>query len=272
MIKYIFSLLCIILSGFAFTQNSLNVETEYLKLILVQKNSELAADNYRNAELVADSVIYKQSKNKNQVSNFFIELAKSYNLNNDYNMVALSILRQQFLFANKNQDILAKDLFFDACYKLNIKKEKIQEIYNLKEKINSDFKNNMLLFLQASIMLNKKELNKINLRYSNFYKTLTTQYPYWLHQWEFFTKIRVKNKKIISLIAFDKINTEKKLIDYLSDKQQKYVLLKAEKYYRKNKALNQAKYYLQQYKSKDLSFIEKIIAFNRKVLILTPII
>ena len=116
-----------------FSQNSLLVEIEYLKLIKAQNNIELAFDNYRNAELVADSVIFKQSNNK-KVSDFFIELAKSYALNKDYENQALSVLRQQFLFADKSKNIIAKDLFLDACFKLNITKESALEIYKLQEK------------------------------------------------------------------------------------------------------------------------------------------
>ncbi len=268
MMRYIFILLSLFFSTFLFSQNSLKVETEYLKLIFIQQNKYLAADNYRNAELIADSIIYNNKINKTRASEFFIELAKSYNLNNDYGNSAISILRQQFLFADKTYDLLAKQMFFDACYKLNIKKNKIIEIYNLRKKTTNNFSNNMLVFLQATIKLNQKKLNKKIIKYSNFYKTISNDYPFWLHQWEFFNTIKIKNKKILPLIAFEKTHAQKKLIDYLSEKQQKYVLFKAEKYYRKNKAINQAKYYLQEYKNKNLSFFEKVKAFNQKILIL----
>ncbi len=270
MIRYLFFIL-FGLPFFVFSQNSLKVEIEYLKLLSVQNNSELIADNYRNAELVADSIIFAKSDNK-QIAEFFLQLAKSYSLNKNYENQAFSILRQQFLFKNKNYDLPAKDLFLDACFKLNIEKEYALNILELKNKQTQDFNNNFLLFIEAAIKLNKKNLNKNILKYISFYKTISNNYPFWLHQWEFFTTISVKQKNMLSFINFDKQNTDKSLINFIPEKQQKYVILKAEKYFRKNKAIKQAKFYLQKYKSYDLSFFEKIKALNRKILILTPVI
>ncbi|RLD48744.1 MAG: hypothetical protein DRI94_12050, partial [Bacteroidetes bacterium] len=159
-----------------------------------------------------------------------------------------------------------------ACFKLNIEKEYALNILELKNKQTQDFNNNFLLFIEAAIKLNKKNLNKNILKYISFYKTISNNYPFWLHQWEFFTTINVKQKNMLSFINFDKQNTDKSLINFIPEKQQKYVILKAEKYFRKNKAIKQAKFYLQKYKSYDLSFFEKIKTLNRKILILTPVI
>lgn len=252
---------------FLYSQNnSLNVEIEYLKLINSQQNFEIIADNYRNAELIADSIIYKKSKSEN-ASEFFVLLAQSYSLNNDYKNQAISILRQQLLFPNKKYDIISKDILYDACYKMNIAKENIDEVYYLNKKITESFENNFLIFLKAAIKLNEKELNQELIKYINFYKTINTNYPFWLKQWECFNKIKIKNKKILTLVNFDVKDTNKKLFEFLPDNKQKYILLKAEKYFRKNDAKKQAEFYLKLYTEHELTFIEKIRVLTQKILI-----
>jgi len=63
----------------------LGVEGTEKLAIAIAYSQFISCDNKQiyepDAELIADSVIFKQSKKTNQTAFFFIELAKSYNLN-----------------------------------------------------------------------------------------------------------------------------------------------------------------------------------------------
>ena len=255
--KYTISIILFFVFFNSFSQQSLFAEYDYLRILNTQNNKELTKGNFYNAELVAEKLVVLKSENS-FASHYFLELAKNYFLVENFEMAAFTILRQQYLFPNEEINISAEKVLQESCYRLNKSKEEISKIFDpTSVRISTlEFDKRLKFLLKSTILLNQKELNTIGLKYLGYYKISSKNLTYWQKQWEFFTLINVKNSKRLDLIKFD-TKTNKKLYETLSDADKKYVLLKAEKHYRKDKARNQAKYYNQEYKSLNLSFTEK---------------
>ena len=65
------------LNTYLLGQKNVLVEFKYLELINSQSNIKLCADNYRNSELISDSIIFNKYYSKIN-SYFYLELARSY--------------------------------------------------------------------------------------------------------------------------------------------------------------------------------------------------
>ncbi len=241
----------------SFSQRNLRTEYDYLVILNNQNNKELTKGNFYNAEIIADNIAFMKSRN-DYAAPFLIELAKNYFSVEEFEMAAFTVLRQQYLCPNIKINNVAEKILTESCYRLNKSKEEISKIFDpTSVRISTQsFDKRLKFLLKSTIILNQKELNTIGLKYLGYYKISSKNLTYWQKQWEFFTLINVKNSKRLDLIKFD-TKTNKKLYETLDDADKKYVLLKAEKYCRKNKAKKQAKYYKQEYKNLNLNLTEK---------------
>ncbi len=260
MIKYIFLLLLLISANRLYSQKNVLVEYKYIQLVNAQGDEELAQDNYRNAEIICDSII----------SNFFIypenaylffELAKSYELNDEYGMMAFSLLRQRCLAPNDSFNTEGERMFEEASLRLQMTHIQSKKLYNdnMPKKITDD---NYQIYLanlyQSSIFLFDPKVDGKLMNYYSVYNTQKVEIDSLHRQWHFLTMIDLgmkKKKKILTLISK---SANKKEYQTANNKLYKRELMRAEHYYRKSGANAEAKYYLEEYKKQDLNIFNKI--------------
>ncbi len=251
---------------YTYSQNSAFIEWKYLELTNTQNDAYLSADNYRNAELVADSIIFNQDESYPN-DHFFIELSRSYAINKEHALQAFSILRQQCLFPNDSLNNIAVNDFIDACLKINIEKDRAVKIFKNTNKADNfkSFSDKLNLLIESSIQLYNKQTDIIILRYLEYYKSLNRNPSFVISQWAFLSKIKLGEKKKNK--AFD-INREKQFsrMWQVEDlKLQKRIIMRAEHYYAKNNAKGEARYYLSKYNKLDLNIFNKFQMTWRKL-------
>jgi hypothetical protein len=269
-IKIIISSIIVIIfiSQYTNAQSNAFFEWKYLELTNVQNDANLAADNYRNSELIADSLIFNQDENYPNC-HFFIELSRSYAINNENGLQAFSLLRQHCLYPNDSLAAIAIDNFVEACLKMQIEKEKAVKIFKDANRASNykSFSDKLNLLIESSIQLYDEQTEAILLRYLDFYQSLGRKPSFAVSQWAFLSKIKLgENKKQLAIEA----NKDKQFsnIWQVEDlKLQKRVIMRAEHFYAKNNAKGEARYYLSEYKNLDLNFFNKFQMAWRKMLL-----
>ena len=191
-IKFTTIILLLVLIGHnAFGQKS-NVfyEYKYLELTNTQGDLEVIKDNYRNAELVSDSIIINLDENYIN-AHFYYELANAYKLNNEYGMWAFSLLRQLILFPNDSLKRAGAESFVIACSTLKFENIDAIGIYKKSaEGINTkSFSARLELLMEQSIELWDKDVEKVLKRYVYQFEKLNTSKSIKIKQWEFLNKI-----------------------------------------------------------------------------------
>ncbi len=133
MVKTISILIFLFLVTKAGAQFSTKVEYEYLKLLNNGSPKSLHEDNFRNAELVFDSLILKP--NDRFGAKFLKELAASYSFCEEEELAIYTAIRQLSLFSNDSINYESQKIL-----NLNMLKEgfSILQIQNLLKEINNE--------------------------------------------------------------------------------------------------------------------------------------
>jgi len=166
------------------------IEYKYLELTNFQNNIDVIEDNYRNAEVVSDSIIINQDENYIN-AHFYYELAKAYKLGGKSGMCAFSLLRQLILFSNDSLRNGGIQSFIDACANLEIDKSKAVNIYKTGAKgpNTKNFTARLELLIEQSIELYDKEVEKILKQYTFQYEKNTPNSSLKIKQWKYLSDI-----------------------------------------------------------------------------------
>jgi len=260
MMRYLFIIVVMISAMQLFSQKNVLVEYKYLQLVNAQEDQELAHNNYRNAEIICDSIIF--NSNTSQISAYlFFELAKSYQLNQEYGMMAFSLLRQSCLSPNDSFSVEGQRLFEEAALRLQLTHKQAKLLYNNTETKNigkSDYPAQLSLLYQNSILLFDANVDAKLMNYYSFYNTQKLEIDYMHQQWQFLTMIDLGMKKKKRILSQTSVNSEKEYWQIEDNKLHKRLLMRAEHFYRKSGANAEAKYYLEEYKKLELNIFNKI--------------
>jgi len=174
------------------------IEYKYLELTNSQMNLDVIQDNYRNAEIVSDSIINNQYENYIN-AHFYYELANAYKLGDEYGMWAFSILRQLILFPNDSLRNGGIQSFVEACTKLEIDKSKAVNIYKtgVKGPNTKGFTARLELLIEQSIELYNKDIENVLKRYIYQLEKNSDRVSLKIQQWKYLTSIDldIKSKK-----------------------------------------------------------------------------
>lgn len=266
---FILILIFLGLSANLLGQKNVLVEFKYLELINAQSDAKLCNDNYRNSELISDSIIFNKYLATIN-SHFYLELARSYAINNENAMVAFSILRQQCIAPNNGFDKEALRMFEEASLRLNITHKtasKIFESCNHIGKSKASFMQKLSSLYDNSILLFNDEIDDKLMHYFSFYNTNNNYVTFSQYQWEYFNRINlgIKKKQKI-LIASNKASETKNYWKVDDLKLQKRVIMRSEHYYRKSGAKAEAKLFIEEYRKLDIGFFNKFQAGWRSML------
>lgn len=255
-----------ILPNTSFSQSNAFIEWKYLQLTNVQNDAPLAADNYRNAELIADSLVFNQDENYPN-AHFFVELSKSYAINNENGLQAFSILRQHCLYPNDSLKSLSINIFVEACLRMQIDKDKAVKIFKDANKASNykSFSDKLNLLIESSIQLYDKNTDAILLRYLDYYQSIGRKPSYQVSQWAFLTKIKLGESKKSRVMDINKDKQYSNIWKVENPKLQKRIIMRAEHYYTKEKAKGESKYYLSEYKKLDINIFNRFQLLWRKV-------
>ncbi len=252
----------------SFAQSPALIEWKYLQLINVQNDAKLIADDYRNAELVSDSIIYNEDESYPN-AHFYAELAKSYQLNKKNGLWAFSLLRQHCLFPNDSLQREGIVNFVEACYRLDIPKARAVKIFKEANKAKNfkAFSDKLNLLIESSINLYDSETDVILMRYLSFYNSLGNVPSYRLRQWAYLTKINLHAKKKERVLELNNGLQFTKLWQVDDSALQKRILMRAEHYYRKQGAKAEARNYLSLYKMQNVTIFNRIQMLWRRLLL-----
>ncbi|MCD6090272.1 MAG: hypothetical protein J7J72_02115 [Bacteroidales bacterium] len=215
-----------------FTQN-LKVEYRYLCLVKTQPK-QLIIDNLRNAEIMADSLMFSKSKPDNLSSLFFMELGNNYAAVHKPELAIYSFLRQRFCFPNDSISIFVeKQIKLNALY-LDIDKQLIDYLiqksapYNISENTEANL-NNLIYYVSK---IETKVLTPILVHQIELMNSKGIPLLNYLLKWEELTQISIPLGDKMSFLNQD-FNTLE-----LSKKQFYYSYLT--RYYLRNKAWKSA--------------------------------
>jgi len=255
--KKIISIFILLL--FVFKLNSQNIETEikYLKIINLQ-DKKLINDNLRNAEICAYKLIQNPDSFKTLGAFFYKELAKSYFITENYNLVVLSYLRQRCFFPERKDSEVAK-YYNNAIGKIKKSDNKLlTELYKNTElkKIPKSYDKQFQLFLKYLYKLGFKNACKFEILYSDLYRknNKKSNIPYWISQHNFYTKIGIQSDKKKEFYLFSKIGNKFFIPNFLSKKEKKKICNKALKYYLHFKNKTKVKEYVKFCKENDINY------------------
>jgi len=257
-----------IIHNTSYSQSSAFIEWKYLELTNLQNDASLSADNYRNAELVADSLVFNQNESYPN-SHFFIELSRSYAINNESGLQAFSLLRQHCLYPNDSLNVLAINLFVEACLKMQIDKEKAIKIYkdaNIANNFKS-YSDKLNLLIESAIQLYDTKTDAIVMRYLEYYQSLGRKPSFQTLQWAFLTKIKLGDNKKAKSLALNKGITQPNIWQIDNSKLQKRIVMRAEHYYAKENAKGEAKYFLSEYKKLDINIFNRFQMAWRRIIL-----
>ncbi len=179
------------------------VEAKYLAMINGSGDRALIADNLRNAEMVADSIIAKHLTDV-YASQVLANLARSYYLTGDYHLAFLSVVRY-LLFVPEG------DMFYDqmtglldyVCARMgkNCPADLKNDILSRSTKFNT-WEGKMNYLLQTAIALNDKHLKdwifeKINLYQQTGRQPLSKD----VLRWAYYVNIGISPVKASKLIV-----------------------------------------------------------------------
>ncbi|OYT10974.1 MAG: hypothetical protein B6I18_06325 [Bacteroidetes bacterium 4572_112] len=258
--RYILILLVLISVTNLFSQDNVLIEFKYLQLVNAQGDKDLAEDNYRNAEIICDSIIINSHISEVNAHMFF-ELAKSYELNEEYGLMAFSLLRQRCLAPNDSFNIEGQRLFEEACLRLQLTHKQARLLYYNTETKNitkNNYPAQLSILYQNSILLFDASVDAKLMKYYSLYNTQKLEIDYMHQQWQFLTMIDLGMKKKKRILSQKSVNSQKEYWEIEDNKLHKRVLMRAEHYYRKSDANAEAKYYLEEYKKLELSVFNKI--------------
>ncbi len=220
-----------------------NTKTEYKYLLLVNnQNTELIFDNLKNAEIVADEIIFGGKSTDKFAGMFFLELTESYFLTENYQKSLLSFFRAKYLFPSDTANDAYLKIAKESAMRCGLSSQIIEKIIETdnSEIINEKFDERILIMLKELINCNLSELYFEIYKYSEAYAILSSKkMPSWLQQWNFYVDIQIPNDKILQLINYsaENLNEAYKSCD---ENSQKIILIYSIKYYIENEHCKKA--------------------------------
>ncbi len=196
-------LLFLLLSLPLFSQIDYKAELAYLETVNSQNDKFLIKDNLRNAEIVADSLIWGNDSGIDE-HEFFALLSRSYFIIGDYTMAIISALRAQLLFPAKDERLY--DMVLYSLKKTDLSDpdvEVITAVVKSGEKMKED--KAKLELLKYMILLENKSVTKFIENYSYNLRNTTLGLPLWVYQWDAMTLSGIK------------ISRKKQALDFSSD-------------------------------------------------------
>jgi hypothetical protein len=215
---------------------SQNLQSEYRYLTLVKtQQKKLIYDNLRNAEIVADSLLFSKTLDKKTASLFLMELGNNYSALKKAEFALFSFLRQRFCFPTDTISLFVeKQMRFNALL-LNIDKQMIEfiiqksAVYNLSD--NKEENLNKLIYWASKI--ETKDLNPLLLHHLDLMNAKGYSLIDDVLKWEDLTRISFPIKHKAFFLAHD--------FDSLDFAHQKRYYKYQTCYLLKNKAWNRAK-------------------------------
>ncbi len=264
MIKTIYTLsVLLFITNIVIAQFSTKTELRYLQLVNKQQNIKLIEGNLFNAELTADSIIIKKS-NSSINSEFFFQLASSYFYTARYDLALFSLLRQRCLFPNEAVENESEPLFYELAYRNSLTDSVAINLWNssaISDNKSLNFNKQLINLLHFSIGISTKATNTYIYNVGMLLRSFNANIPSWYKQWEFLTLIGIDNESKRIIIKHSN-NLDSSIYNQIdNNKLRNKVYRKAICHYKHNHSNNQAAKLLNEYKSQDLSFCERIGAF-----------
>jgi hypothetical protein len=215
------------LIGFSTAGFSQNLLSEYRYLALVKTQpKQLIKDNLRNAEIIADSLMFSGTKDNQTASLFFMELGNNYSIVNKHELAIFSYLRQRFCFPN---DIIRlnveKQIRLNAMH-LNIDNQIIDNLilksapYNLSENAATNL--NSLIYWISKI--ETKNLTPLLLHQIDLMKANGIAQIDYLLKWEDISRIAIPLKYKPDYLYNDFNNLDSKQKQFYYKAQLRYFL------------------------------------------------
>jgi len=246
------------------SQFSTSTELQYLQLINKQGDKRLIADNLRNAELAADSIITQHSNNLLNAY-FFAELGKSYFLVKQYDKALLSFFRQHYLFPNDSADRETKNLFFETAFHCHFTDNEISQFWDV-SKMNVSFNKRLIIFLEQAPQIHSRHLRPYILKIGNFLKSTGEPVPIFYHQWESLVTVNMRErhlKTILPLLVNNSTPVYKQV--QIAKRLRLKIYRKTIRHFLHINAYRQAFVLLNDYRTnEDLSFFQKADALIKR--------
>jgi len=203
--KVISSILSVFLTINVFAQFSLGTELTYIQNINSQQRKDLIKDNIVNAEQCADRIIEFEDRGP-LASLFLMELAYSYKQIGEEELALFNMLKQRILAPNDSLSPQSEVFFTEICFEndLGTLETKALRLTTEDGNIPNNYNQALILLLEKSIQLYKKELNPSISTTGQFLKLKQDFIPNWYNDWEYLTMIRMKEKHKKQIIDFDK--------------------------------------------------------------------
>ena len=212
----------------------------------------LHRQNYHNAELVCDTLFLKPGNPLG--ARFLVELAKSYSVTKNWNMVVFTIIRQRAAFPNDSFDITGIKTLEIAARHLNFTNEEINLII---ERTKADkYSSHQLGWYNSITTAYYLVTHKLDKEIQHLAELYQNQYP---------NDNNMVIKEINTIILYNipprirseiinrEAKNQKDWTGGLSKKHKMIFLRKEIKYYKKNKAKRQARITLKEYKSQGMN-------------------
>ncbi len=239
-------------------QFQLTTEFKYLHIINSQENTQLIVNNLSQAESQVDSLLLIDVDNELSAK-YLLELARSYQLLEDYEHALFSVLKQRCFFpsdANSDNSLI---ILKQYAYELNMNEQMYNELRRATQlKSPLPKREAMELLIKWTIRTDLNLVNEIDQ-----YNYLLNQYdvaksPFWLRQWYFYRQIEIKRNQLLPLIMFNtELGNEQELISKQKSEVRKMLYRKAFDFYYDQSYCLKASEILNSYEKENLTKKER---------------
>ena len=250
--KLLSTYIFLLISISSFSQFSVETELKYLTIIHKQGVIDLIDGNLKNAELTADSLIYRGQRAEIN-SKFFKELSISYFLTKEYELALFTLLEQRTLFPDPLVEKQSQLLFMESAYRCNLPDSLTKYLWNETLFISApkNLTDGIEKCLELSVKLEKKELQKQIDKLGQELRNKIEIVPVWYQHWEFLTLIQMNEKYKNEILTYAKDN--KAIYKQITNqKLQKKTYRKAIKHYIRSDSFVQARTVLKEYNERKL--------------------
>lgn len=203
--KLLYIFLLIIINTATWAQFSLNTEYAYLTHINSQNNKSLITDNLRNAEMTLQSLRFTKNDTTKLKSRFYLSLANSHFLLNNYENVLFLILEQRSLFPLAEADEFAQKIFMASGSNFKIPAKKLRRLLDesAAEKHSNHIRQRHLNAIELQIKLNLPDLDAaIGQHIASLSNFDRQENPHAVQQWQFYKQIGLKHAQILPILDF----------------------------------------------------------------------
>lgn len=240
----------------AIGQFSVKDENQYLKLINKGNDKRLHKQNFHTAELLVDSLfIYEKTPLSSQ---YLLELAQSYSITKNWEMVIFSIIRQRAVFPNDSLNTKGVNLLTKAANHLNLTSQEVETVINKTDK--EKYNGHQAGWHNAITTCFYLKTNKLDIQILHLYNLYQTK----------FDNNNMVLREINTLIQFDipikyrpeminrEAENEDDWIKNLNKKQRMVFLRKKVNYQKKNMGNQQVRVTLKEFKSQGMNIRQSI--------------